>query len=575
MRTERLFSTASSRALYVAGMSKSRPGIFLRSMFCGIVAMGVTGIAHDAAAYQLYSNDGLVVNLNTTLSYSNDFRVGGVSSTVAYKNQPPGFGFLGYNMNDGDLNFQHGMTANTFQILPILDVKDGTFGMHLSGDAYIDTMYLQSNQNDSSGTTNYFVTNNKNFPSGTVAEDGRYAKLLDAFAYDSYSFGTNDEQTVTLKVGRSALLWGQSLFFTNNGIAAGQAPVDLNTALSLANPQAQQVFLPIGQAVLTYQPNSWLTLQGYYQFQWQPTQFPGAGSFFSPLDFYGPGAERVLVGSTPAGPYYYSRAGDLTPPQENGQFGLSAQFQVGNYDLGLYGLRFDAKTPQFYVHNAAVPSVGASGVALGTYNAAFQRDIQIYGASVSTTVGPVNVAGELSTRVHQDLYSVPIFYVAGMNENSNPGWAVGNTLNAQMSAIYITPGLPLMPGGATILAEIEANRVMSVTANKAEIVPGRTPDAVGMTALVSPTYYDVLPNMDVNVPIGFTWFPAGRSEFDNTMNAGTGEVNVGVTATYQTNWKVGINYQDFLGSTTETFLGISKQSLADRSNVSFYIQRTF
>jgi hypothetical protein len=324
---------------------------------------------------------------------------------------------------------------------------------------------------------------------------------------------------------------------------------------------------------LTYQPNNWLTLQGYYQFEWRPDQFPGTGSFYSSVDFIGPGTGRAVVGFTPFGPLYFGSTRTLDPGQ-NGQFGLSAQFQLGNYDLGIYGLRFDSKTPEFYLHPGAYPP-GPSGIPIGTLQPAYNEDIQIYGGSVSTTVGPVNVAGEISGRIHQDLFSGFVVYQPGMNENSNPGYAYGDTLNAQASAIYLTPGLPLMPGGAAILGEIEANRVTSVL-NKPELIPGRTANAVGLDVQITPTYYSVLPNLDVNIPIGVQWFPTGRSEFDSTMNAGTGNFDIGISGTYRTVWEAGITYKDYMGSTSPSpYTGVSKQALADRENVSFYLERTF
>jgi hypothetical protein len=545
---------------------------FLLMGFAVAAASTFPRISHAA---QLYSGDALEINLDTTFEYSNDFRVNGVSANVSDKY----LNVNSQNSNDGDQDFQHGMTSNRFEVTPVLEIKDGNFGIHISGETYIDTAYLQRNTNDSPDTINSFVTSNRNFAPSTVAVDGRNAQLLDAFAYDSKSFGAEDGQTITVKVGRQTLLWGQSLFFTNNGIAAGQAPIDINNALTLANPQASQVFLPVGQVVGTYQPNQWLTLQGYYQFEWRPDQFSGVGSYYSALDFFGPGADRLISAlvPTPSGnlPVYLTTGHQATPGGGNGQFGLSAQFQLGNFDFGFYGLRFDAQSPEFYVYPAAVPTAGPAGLDVGRYDPVHQKDIQIYGTSLSTTVGPVNVAGELSGRMHQDFFSSPVVFLPGMNENSKPGYAYGSTLNGQISAIYLTPGLPLMPGGAAILGEVEANRVLSVT-NKQELVPGRTADAIGIDVSFTPTYYEVLPNLDVNIPISMVWYPTGRSQFDNTMNAGTGVLDIGVTGTFRTVWQSGISYKDYLGSTTPfVATGASKQPLADRGNVSFYIQRTF
>jgi hypothetical protein len=521
-------------------------------------------ITSDAAkAYEIYSGNGIQISLDTTAEYNTDLRVNRPSATILA--EP--------NHDDGDRNLSHGFVANQFEVLPVLSIGGGNFGIHISGEAYIDPTYLSSNQNTSPATVNYFG-NPKNFPRGTENIDGRNAELLDAFAFDSFNFGATGDQSVTLKVGRSTLLWGQSLFFTNNGIAAGQAPIDVNKALSLANPQAQQVFLPVGQAILSYQPTDWLTLQGYYQFQWTPDQLPGAGSYFSGTDFVGEGAQRIIAAVTPSGPVYLSRAQDISPPQENGQFGMSAQLQLNNYDIGFYGLRYDSKSPQFYIHETA-PSPTSSGLNAGTFNTVFQREIQIYGASLSTTVGPVNVAGEVSTRRHMDLYSNLIPYEAGFNENSNPGYAVGNTLQEQASAIYVTPGLPLMPGGATVLGEVEANHVLKVTNNKDALIPDRSPNAVGLQVEIIPEYYNVLPQLNITFPIGLTWYPTGDSQIDSSMNAGTGVLDIGVTGTFKTVWIAGLTYQDYLGSTSVISDTGSKQKLADRGFVSLFIQHTF
>ena len=544
-----------------SGMTPGRRNFLRAESACAAILVGV-GLAvltpSAGHAYQLYSNDGLEINLDTTLEYSNDFRVNGVSQNILNN----------ANENDGDQNFQHGMTANTFSVVPSLNVKDGTFGMRVSGSAFINTMYLQRNQNGSPLTLNNYNVDNRKFASGTVAEDGRYAELLDAYAYDSYSFNSDGSNTVSLKVGRQVLMWGQSLFFAGDGIAGGMSPVNVNNAVTLINPQAQQIFSPVGQAVFTYQPNNWLTLQGYYQFQWQPDLLPGSGSYFWNVDLLGGGSQRIVV----APGVYFGRGQDYTPAQENGQFGLSAQFQIGNYDWGLYGLRFDDKTPQIYL----LPGVGANPAdgTIGTYRVAYQRDIQLYGTSLSTTVGPVNVAGEISGRIHQDLVSNAVVMAPGMNTNSNPGYAYGDTLQAQVSAIYITPGLPLMPGGAAILGEFEYNDVLSVT-NKRQLQPGRTPGATGLDVSFTPTYYNVLPNTNLSIPLGIQWFPTGRSQFDPNMNAGTGTLNIGLQLVYDAVWQAGVNYQDYLGSTSLRSNGSSKQPLADRGNISFYIERTF
>jgi len=413
------------------------------------------------------------------------------------------------------------------------------------------------------------TSDNRSFTSATRNINGENAVLLDAFVYDGVNFGEGGNQTLTVKFGRQTLLWGQSLFFAANGISAGQAPLDIIKAQSLPNAQAQQVFLPVGQAVVTYQPNDVLTLQAYYQFEWKHDTFQGVGAYFSSADILDKGGQRILLGPDffPAAAALY-RLKDLTPPIENGQFGASVQATVGLYDLGLFGLRYDSKAPAIYT-GAPAPGGGPGNV--GSYWLVYPRDIQIYGASVSTNVEGANVAGEISGRRNMNLVG------AGFGTSAYPGSAnagaqypVGSTLAAQASAIYVSSGLPFIPGGISFAGEVAMNHVISVDANKDLLAPGRQATAAATEFTLTPNYYSVLPKLDISFPIGITYDFLGRSEVDGTMNHGTGNFTFGVSATYRTTWIAAITYKDYFGKADTTL-----NPLADRGYLNLNIQHTF
>jgi hypothetical protein len=540
----------------------------------GSAALVVASTPRPALAASLYNgtfNDQQVtINLETTLEYSNIYRVNDPSAILE--------GPTDSNGNDGDANFRHGFVDNTFDVVSAFDMKVGNAGAHVSGEAYLDTPYLAKNQNNEPGTFNpYTPSSNRDFTTATRNINGENAILLDAFAYDTQTFGADQGQTLTLKVGRQTLLWGQSLFLTGSGIAAGQAPVDIIKAQSLPNPQAQQVFLPVGQAVLTYQPNQILTFQGYYQFEWEPNTFQGSGAYFNAGDFLDKGGQRLNIDPNPAGPALYAYRGKDNRPTHNGQFGLSVQATLGNYDLGFYGLRFDSKAPEVYI---GLPAAGQPVGSFGTYHLVYPRDIGIYGTSLSTTVGPVNVGGEISGRTNMPLVSGPgllynpaTFAPIYGNANSNPLYAVGDTADAQASFLYITPGFFGDPGGATMEGEAQVSHVLEVTANKAALSPSRDSTAGEFDIEVEPTYYNVLPNLEIQFPISVAYNLFGRSQIDGTENHGTGTIDLGVTGTYETTWIASLNYQDYLGAPNTSLQGDAQ--LADRGYISFNIQHTF
>jgi hypothetical protein len=509
--------------------------------------------------------------LNITTSFSSFYRVSSPSRIITSDT----------NANDSDLNFQHGFVGNVFEVLPVLDIKDGDAGAHFSGEYFVNESYLQKNQNDSPGTVNPFNINSNGFAPETALSNGHNGKMLDAFAYDSVHFG--DDQTLTVKAGQQTLFWGQSLFYGENGIAGGQAPIDVISAEDEVNPQSQQIFLPVGQIVVTYQPNPTYTFQAYYQYEWEPTQLQGVGSYFSSSDVVGPGAQRLIAITFPGiGNIYFMNAKAITPPSQNGQFGGSVQAQYGNYDVGLFGLRFDSKAPTVYTYINGFNDT-PNGYSIGPYRLVYPRDIQLYGTSLSTTIGATNVAGEISGRTNMPLVGSPAPVEASAadpnpnpgNANNDPLYPVGNTMTGLASFIYGTPDLTYDPGGITFLGEVEYVRVLGVTANKAALAPGRSSSAAAFDVGATPAYFNVIPNLELQFPVSLSYDFAGNSEMDSSMNHGTGQVTVGVTATYRQTWIASLSYVDYFGKAANaSFLPNSAQDV-DRSYVTFNIQHTF
>jgi hypothetical protein len=541
----------------------------------GLSLPAVLAMAPAAHAFQVYDGtshgNNVEINLNITASYTGLYRLQQPSNVLVS-------GAINGNGNDGDANFRHGIVGNTFSVLPVLDIKDGSFGMHFSGEYFINTVYLQGNQNNQPGSVNPITSSQTSFSSETRKADGLNGRMLDAFVYDSWSFG--DGQQFTVKAGQQTLFWGQSLFYGTNGIAGGQAPIDVVQADNLVNPQTQQIFLPVGQVVLTYQPNQTYTIQGYYQYQWEPYSLDGVGAYFSTSDVTGPGGYRLIAASLPGENFYLQKNGkDLTPESQNGQFGLSLQAQYGNYDLGLFGLRYDSKTPEVYINAPTAFSPTPGGLSVGQYKFVYPRDIWIYGTSLSTTVGATNIAGELSLHTHNPL-------VGGANAgtqtaanpgdaNSNPLYPVGNTVTGLASFIYGSPALRFDPGGVTLLGEVEYLDVIRVTDNKTLLAPGRSPTAASFDAEVEPAYFEVLPDLELQFPIQLKYNFAGNSEVDTTANHGTGSWSAGVVATYRESWDASLTYVGYFGRPSSNALATEVSTNSDRGYLSLNLQHTF
>ena len=522
----------------------------------------------SARAADLLQSDGWDLRWDNTLRYTAAFRLSHYDEALV----------VDPNADDGDRSFAPGLVSNRFDLLSEFDLSRGPFGIEVSGTAWYDTIYHQTNANDSPATFNPFTVPSNHFTRATEILHGEDADLLNAFAYGSFDA---DDIPVSFRIGRHTLLWGESLFFAGNGIAAGQAPIDAIKAASEPEAEAKEVYLPVTQASLTIQPKPNLSFSFYDQFEWRRDRLPGVGSYFSDADFLDAGGERIIAAP---GKYLY-RTPDETPPS-SGQFGGAMHVTLDETDFGFYALQFHAKEPQVLIF-LTTPSWPSSSN-LGDYWLTFPSDIQAYGASFSTYVGDSTLAGEVSMRRNMPLVSQTLFALPGGGGGGYGGssyasvrypadptpklndvlsYAAGNTLQAQLSSVSTLSPNALWEG-ADLSAEIAANDRLSVTRSPALLAAGRDSFAAALRAVFEPHYYEVLPALDLSVPIGLGYNFAGRSSVDSSMNVGAGDLEIGVNVTYRTVWEGSLSFTRFLGP-------VDRQPFADRSFVSISIQRTF
>ena len=92
---------------------------------------------------------------------------------------------------------------------------------HLARAGHEVTVFNRT-ANNSPATFNPFTVPNDKFTGPVRTLEGLNAELLDGFVHDTFDIGGTQ---VGVRVGRHTLIWGESLFFGQNGIAAGQAPL--------------------------------------------------------------------------------------------------------------------------------------------------------------------------------------------------------------------------------------------------------------------------------------------------------------------------------------------------------------
>lgn len=555
-------------------------------------------MAH-AFEFDMGPDSDLRIRWDNTPKYTAAWRLKNPDLAVANQNgnQP--------NVDFGDLSFDKGMINNRLDLLSEFDLKYKNFGFRVSGAAWYDYEY-NKNQND---FPNQVPNNqaavmggaNNRFPRDTKTIMGQKSEFLDAFVYGKFELGERD---LTLRAGKHTLLYGESLFLGNNAIAAAQGPVDVIKAMSLPNAQFKEIARPVGQVSGNFAVAQNVSIGGYYQYQWLENRLPAAGSYFSPADFVGSGGDLLLhplgvlsplFGGplTPLG-FMATRSDDLKG-SDKGQWGAQLKFKIGDIDYGLYAARYDDKSP-IAVLNA--PSVAAGGGKFGggTYNLMYAKDIKVYGGSLSTVVGETNVAAEISTRrnvplvVPGDLIINSNFANPNADNQDNTPYARGNSLHLNLSSISLFGGNGFW-GGASLIGELGFNRLLRIT-NRPTFTPGfpdpvstrTTRDASAIRVVFQPEFFQVMPGVDLQVPIGLGYGLYGRSAVVQLSPEHGGDFTLGMNATIDRKWKAGLNYTHYFGDGNTVVSSATgpqstyasyQQYYRDRDFISFTIQATF
>ncbi len=511
-------------------------------------------VARPCNAADLGTFGSFDIRLDTTLRLSLGMRV---------DNPDPAL-LQNANTDDGDRAFGRGIISERLDFTSVLDATRGDLGFEVSTDGWYDAVYHQADANRHTGSFNPVDVAVDRFPADTARLLGATAELGTAYVHDRFDVAG---MPVTIRLGRQSLLWGESLFFPQDGIAAGQAPVDEIKELAQPLVEDQEVYLPVDQVYLRADLGGGASLEGYEQLEWRRDRVPGVASYFSDDDIADIGGERAFL---PDGASLF-RAQDSTPGGF-GQFGVALRYASDVIDLGLYALRYNSK-------DGFVQTGG------GTYHLVFPHGIYTFGASASTYLGDSTLSAELSVRDHMPLVSTGFAEVSERVGPAAPeaalvlsgtgdavggdtvGYATGRPLLALVSYERQLPTGRLWQG-ARLDVELSTTGLLDVESGAAYCLPRTTRWSSAAEAVLTPQYFQVLPQLDLTVPVGIQWGLAGRSSVDAGQVARVGNVTLSLSATYRSVWEIGVSFTHFLGPVTQ-------QALADRDFLTVSLGRTF
>ncbi len=366
----------------------------LAAAFAAVLAAGFAG---QAGAVPFESESGnWRGSWDTTLSYGAQWRVQDSDCRII-ANANGGCG-RSANIDDGNLNYDTGLYSNVVKAVSEIELsyKDN-FGIFVRGSGFYD---FEADQTERT-------------PLGVGAEGlvKQDARLLDAFAYARFNLGSWPAE---IRAGDQVISWGESTFI-QGGINLTN-PFDVSK-LRLPGSELKEALLPQGMVSFNISPTQNLSLEAYYQYEYEEVVPDPTGTYYSTNDFAVRDGRYVMLGFgdwSDLGTDWSGLGGSFIPdfnfvprrptqePDDGGQYGVALRYfaenLMGGMEFGFYYIRYHSRLPLLNgLTGTPAGFANAAGAATAMQGAAFGLSSGLsFDAAVNTAAqAAVNTAASL------------------------------------------------------------------------------------------------------------------------------------------------------------------------------------
>lgn len=341
---------------------------------------------------------------------------------------------LSQTTDDGRQNFKKGETfSKIFKGIHDLELKYGDTGVFVRGKYWYDFELKDEGRQ-------FKDIDDSNRKEGAQASGG---EILDAFIYHNYAIGN---QPGSVRLGKQVVSWGESTFVLNSINSIN--PIDV-AAFRRPGAEIKEGLIPVNMFFVSQSLTDNLSVEAFYQLEWDQTVIDNCGTFFSQADVAADGCtdglrlltnnpvsqatvNGIINGLNGLGAFgtignidgnaegvLVKRSGDRDA-RDSGQWGVAFRYFAESLDteFGLYAMNYHSRTPFLsatapganvyaaadQVYNPLAPTATGPAAALivagnSSYFMEYPEDIRLYGLSFSTTL-PTGTAwsGELSYR---------------------------------------------------------------------------------------------------------------------------------------------------------------------------------
>ena len=386
------------------------------------LAIALAGVASSATATEFNFGD-MAVQWDNTISYGVAWRTEAPQTDAIAPGNAEALGSEGtgssYNYDDGTLNYgENEIYTNVVKYSTDLEINYKNYGGFFRAKAFYDTEIMDGDREF------------KELNDATKDAAGNGYDLLDAFVWADYDFG---DTPATFRLGRQVISWGESTFI-QGGINSIN-PVDAS-AFRRPGAEVKEGLLPVNMFYTSIGLTADLSLEAFYQLEWEKTRSDPCGTFFSTVDFVADGCGPVILAGTDDERNYLAQrnaeiaqgvnlADRIAPTTErladkeardDGQYGLALRWYseaLGDTEFGVYYMNIHSRLP--YI-SGVVSNYDPLGTITGTqggqikadatydsryplYQIVYPEDQKLMGLSFATsTEGGASIGGEISYR---------------------------------------------------------------------------------------------------------------------------------------------------------------------------------
>ncbi|MCK5540530.1 MAG: DUF1302 domain-containing protein [Deltaproteobacteria bacterium] len=419
---------------------QSGSSVFFKSMISYLIMVfaGVLWFSPQAQAFQIYENDDVRIQFDSTLSYGLMWRVQGRDKDIIGLTN--GGTKHSVNYDDGNLNYDTGIVSNALKLTSELDVDAGWWGAFFRATAFYDF------ENETGRRDRTELSSDARDAVGSDFD------LLDCYLWISHEVGGMPFQ---VRLGDQVVSWGESTFIQNSINTINSVDV---SKFRVPGAELKEGLTPEGMIWATISPTENFSIEAFYEYDWEETKLDCPGTYFSGADFIGDGGTKLMLGfgavpdmgdASIADTFMGVPRGKTEEADSQGQYGVALRYYseaMNSTEFSVYAMNYHNHIFNMHVQTgdlAALMQAGATGAAAGqaaamavyaaagvapgtnpavdaqaaatgaavgsayavdsyakssTYFTAYEEDLDLYGFAFNTEVAGVGWQGEISYR---------------------------------------------------------------------------------------------------------------------------------------------------------------------------------